>query len=155
MKTQKQTQIKAGGNSNCVKSDQKAHHLYLLSLPAQLNKKRNCAGINKNKIKHERFALIPRLNAHGLHMWPGSSFELRRIYLVSMEECPTPARMTLLEFLPSRWHQIIERLEPTRKTAGKWIKPSLGHKSVSDTIDIFVRWPNQWSDQTVPRDIIQ
>jgi len=42
---------KVEANSKCVKSDQKAQHLYLLFLPAHPKQKRKCAEINKtNKI---------------------------------------------------------------------------------------------------------
>jgi hypothetical protein len=79
MKIQKQKQKKPEANSKCVKSDQKAH-LYLLSLSPHIQTKRENVQKSRKQIKAYVLRQSHDFKDHGLHMWPGSSFELRRIY---------------------------------------------------------------------------
>jgi hypothetical protein len=93
MKIQKQTKRKAGGISQCVKSDQNAHQLYLLSLPAHEKKRRE---IVQKQWQKQKKACSFALSSTTLKLmdctWPGSSPEMRRIYLLSMENFNDPAR---------------------------------------------------------------
>jgi RNA polymerase subunit RPABC4/transcription elongation factor Spt4 len=49
----------------------------------------------------------------------------------------------------------LKGLNPSRNNAGKEFSLPLGMSPLRIPLICFVRWPNQWSDQTVLRDIIQ
>jgi hypothetical protein len=106
MKIQKQKTKKAGGKFKMCEERSESAFVPSLSPRTSKAKRENVQEINKTKKNMYVLRYFHDFKDNELHMWPGSSFELRRIY--QWKNVKYPAKNAYEKSYHRERHQIVE-----------------------------------------------